>query len=356
MLNGMNHLLEQVSRHLAWTRGDGPDADVALTTRVRLARNLDGFPFPSHAAPLQLKKVMEKIAKAVEYIDRDRSLLLFPLENTHLLHRLVLYERHLASNDHLADVANRTLILSQTGAVSLMLNEEDHLRIQCILSGLCTRATWSTVDRFETLLSEELDFAYQEPHGFLTSYLTNVGTGMRVSVMVHLPALAMEGRLASVLEAAAVLGTTVRGIYGEGSPTMGNLYQISNSITLGLPEEEILARVSTIARHLIREEREARNTLLHENRIEIEDQIFRSYGILTHCRKISSLEATNHLSLIRLGVDLNLISHLKLFDINELLLAIRPGWLQLSQGHTMSPMDRDIQRAALIRKSLMPVE
>jgi len=233
-----------------------------------------------------------------------------------------------------------------------MVNEEDHLRIQCLYSGLELDEAYITANGMDDLLDERLDFAYDDRTGFLTACPTNVGTGLRASVMVHLPALAIGDEVSRVLSAVNKMGLVVRGLYGEGTEGQGNVYQVSNQITLGQSEKEILENLSLIAKQVVAEEKRYRETLMKNRRSALEDRIFRAWGILTNARSMSSEEAVRLWSDVRLGVELGLIDGPDVTHINEILVIAQPNFVMRSHGRTMSSEERDIARAELLRRHL----
>lgn len=341
-----------LSRSL-WMDGSGPAADIVLSSRVRLARNLAAHPFPHRADGPAAEKVLAAVAGAKTSLTTpERGYKLFRLSEMDPLDRILLAERHLispklADNDRWGGV-----LVSDDQAVAIMINEEDHLRIQVLFPGLSLENCWELASEIDDKLAEKLDFAYDEQRGYLTACPTNVGTGLRASVMLHLPALVMTRASSRVLGTLGKVGVAVRGVYGEGTEARGNLFQVSNQITLGQTEEEVLQNLTTVAKQIIDQERSARERLYREHKAHLEDQICRAYGILTHARMISSEEAMKLLSQVRLGIDLQVLSHVKPEVINELLIATRPAHLQKLEGKTLNPDLRDQRRAAILRGRL----
>jgi protein arginine kinase len=235
-----------------------------------------------------------------------------------------------------------------------MVNEEDHLRIQCLFSGLQLDEAWQLASQVDDAFEERLNYAFSPDYGYLTSCPTNVGTAMRASVMMHLPALVLTQQTSRIFAAITKLGFAVRGIYGEGTEARGNLFQISNQITLGQSEEDIVSHLKGVTRQIIDQERAAREHLLNENREQIEDRVARSYGIMANARIMSSEEAMKLWSDVRLGVDLKIISGIKVQVMNELLILIRPAYLQIMAGQELNPLERDMKRAALLRERMRP--
>lgn len=339
-----------------WMRGDGPEADIVISSRIRLARNLNSIPFPLIATEEQLEQVTESVGGITNQSEPQKelgSLTLLTMSQLKALEKRVLVEKHLIS-PNLADESKAgAVILSENESVSIMLNEEDHIRIQCLFPGFQLEGAWNQANSLDDWFESHLDFAFDEKYGFLTSCPTNVGTGLRASVMMHLPALVMGQHMNRILPAINQLGLVVRGIYGEGSDALGNIFQISNQITLGRSETEIIEDLANVTKQLIEQERQARKSILESSRLRLEDRIYRSYGILSNARVIESKEATQRLSDVRLGIDLGLIKGTSSTILNELIVLTQPGFLQQYAGETLSPEQRDERRAKLIRERLL---
>lgn len=336
-----------------WMEASGPAADIAISSRVRLARNLRQFPFPTRATSEQLREAARLLATAVPALSKalDRALHVVHLDQVSALDRQVLVEKHLIS-PALAKRDVGAVILSEDEAVSVMINEEDHVRIQCLMPGLQLEEAWKLADRIDDVLQEQFEFAYDVERGFLTTCPTNVGTGMRVSVMLHLPGLVLSDQISALFGTLAKVGVVARGLYGEGSQAQGNLFQISNQVTLGRSEQEMIEGVQSIAQQLIQRERSARERLYKQHKLRLEDRASRAYGLLTTARVMSSSEALQLLSDLRLGIDLSIIPHVSPQVFNDLIVAARPGFLQKVAGGTLTPEERDERRAALIRQRL----
>jgi protein arginine kinase len=339
-----------------WMRGEGPESDIVISSRIRLARNLNSIAFPLIATEDQLEQVtesVESVIKQTDVIDRLGSFELLKMNQLKALEKRVLVEKHLIS-PNLADEAKAgAVILSQNESVSIMLNEEDHLRIQCLFPGFQLENAWSQANALDDWFEQNVDFAFDEQYGFLTSCPTNVGTGLRASVMMHLPALVMTHQMNRILPAINQLGLVVRGIYGEGSDALGNIFQISNQVTLGRSEIEIIEDLANVTKQLIEQERQARRSVIETSRLRLEDRIYRSYGILSQARIIESKEATQRISDVRLGIDLGLIKGISSTILNELIILTQPGFLQQYAGEILSPDQRDERRAKLIRERLL---
>lgn len=337
-----------------WMKESGPNDDIVLSSRIRLARNLEEFVFPiltsQHDGEAVLNTVQSHVAKHTD--DELANLELLLMRDLEPIQKQVLVEKHLIS-PHLAnDSEYGAVLLSQDESISIMINEEDHLRIQHLASGLKLKEVLDRTNRIDDLLEETLDYAFDEKRGYLTSCPTNVGTGMRASVMMHLPALVISQQLNRIVPAINQLGLVVRGIYGEGSEALGNLFQISNQITLGKSESDIVEDLQGVVLQLIEQERYARDMLLQNSKIQLEDRVYRSLGVLQNSRIIDSKEAANCLSDVRLGIDLSLIDNISRTIINELMILTQPGFLQQFAGERLNPNERDIRRATIIREVL----
>lgn len=338
-----------------WMKGEGPDSDIVLSSRIRLARNLQEYPFPMLATESQSQQLSDTIKRLVEEqkLNPVGQFDYLPLLELSDLHKRVLVEKHLISPNLANEARGGGVLLSDNEAISVMVNEEDHLRIQCLYPGFQLKEAWEMANAMDDAFESELDYAYDEHKGFLTSCPTNVGTGIRASVMMHLPALVITQQMNRILSAITQVGLAVRGIYGEGSEAVGNIFQISNQITLGQTEEEIIDNLYSVAKQIIEHERSARGKLLQESKIRLEDRVNRSYGILSHARIMDSKEAAQRLSDVRLGIDLGMIQGTSATILNELMVMTQPGFLQQYFGEKLTPGERDIRRASLIRERLM---
>lgn len=338
-----------------WMDGSGPMSEIALSSRVRLARNLAGVPFPHAMNDSQGKMVIDQAKEAIKELNRFGFLgkmEFYLLNGVPPLDRRVLVEKHLISPQHSEGEKPKALALAPDESVSIMVNEEDHLRVQCLFSGLQPEAALKLALRVDNALESKMDFAYTDRLGYLTCCPTNTGTGLRASVMVHLPGLGISNQLGRVFQTAAQLGLTVRGFYGEGTEAVGNIFQISNQITLGRSEEEIVANLQAVASKIIEQERLARENLKRDPSHSLEDRIWRSFGILSHARVISSDEAMKLLSDVRLGLALGIINTVDQKTLNQLLVSIRPAFLQKQAGGELTPYERDQRRAAMIRSKI----
>ncbi len=329
-------------------------ADIVLSTRIRLARNLSECPFPNVAPADQADQVFEKIA-ALEKSKHSTGLGAFELvKMSHLdsLERQVLVERHLVSPALVEKPQSGACLISENQEISIMVNEEDHLRIQCLFAGLQLKEALNTAFKVDDWLETEVTYAFDEKLGYLTSCPSNVGTGLRASVMMHLPALAVSRKLENIIDTINKMGLVVRGVYGEGSRSFGNIYQISNQVTLGKSEEAIILDLERVVDQIVVYERQTRESFLKMGRIQLEDRVFRSLGILRNARLITSSEAAQRLSEVRVGIDLGVIKELSPVVFNELIIATQPGCLQKFAGESLHPRERDFIRAQVIREKL----
>lgn len=343
---------------MSWYLDKGPENDVVLSSRVRLARNLKNYPFPSkitqESAETASSKVKEAILNASSNLSKEFSYI--GMNELTDVEKVTLLEKHLVSVDLIKNSPKSGILMSKDENLSIMLNEEDHIRIQSILPGMQLNQAWELADKIDNIIEEKIEYAFNENYGYLTSCPTNVGTGMRASVMVHLPSLSMIGYINGLLSTVGKLGLAVRGTYGEGSQSVGNLYQISNQVTLGQSEDDIISNISGVIAQITEQERMARNKILKESGIQFEDKIFRSYGIFTNARLLTSNECMNLLSDIKLGVDLGLINNISQKVISELMIITQPASLQKMAGRTLDDEERDIKRAEVVRKKLLKKE
>lgn len=329
------------------------DNDVVLSSRIRLARNLKNIPFPSIMNDNDAKKVIDDVKKA---IFNSKTILVtqfseYDMGKINPLERQSLVELHLISPDLAQNTKNGCALIKSDNSVSIMINEEDHIRIQTIYKGLNLSEAWDIADKIDDLLEESIDYAYDEKLGYLTSCPTNVGTGIRASVMVHLPALNITGQVGNILSSVSKIGITVRGMFGEGSSSLGDLYQLSNQVTLGQSEREIIENLEGIVNQIISSERSARKDLFNKRRIQIEDRVGRAYGLISNAKVMSTNEFMRLISDVRLGVILNLIN-IDLNKIDEMTSHIQPGNLQKIIGKQLEPYERDIKRAEYVAKIL----
>lgn len=336
----------------SWLKGSGPNADIVISSRIRLARNLFGIPFPHWAKKHQSEQVLVMAKNAFDRIKVLKSSLFLRLDDLDSIDKQFLVERHLMSNEHAMRSNQKGLLVSEDEDIAIMVNEEDHLRVQVMESGFDLDGTWRVINDLDNRLSQFLPYAFKKEWGYLTACPTNTGTAMRGSVMLHLPALVMVRQMNRVLEAIAKLSFTARGLYGEGTQASGNFFQISNQVSLGQREEEILGNIKGVIRQIIDQEQKAREVLLAEHRDMLEDRVWRSHGTLKNAHIISSNETVELLSMLRLGQDLNLIRGLDRGLINELFILTQPAHLQKLENKKLSTNERDVKRAKIIREKL----
>lgn len=344
-----------LERSSKWMEGSGPQADIVISSRIRLARNLKGMPFPNLMNEAQEVKVIRQVSQAIRapgVFQAVGELKLQTLRELSPVERQILVEKHLISPDLAEGKGEKAVVLRDDEAISIMVNEEDHLRLQCLLPALMLHEAWRLADAADDALENELDFAFDQERGYLTACPTNVGTGLRASTMLHLPALVLTKQAGQVLTALTKVGVTVRGLYGEGTEAQGNIFQVSNQITLGRSEEEIINNLSAVTVRLADQEREARELLRKQNRWQLEDRVGRAYGILTNARVLSSQEALQLLSDVRLGVEMKILRGIDQRLINQLMVRIQPAYLQFTAGKEMTPFERDVRRAAMVREFL----
>ena len=335
-----------------WLRGSGPEADIVISSRVRLARNLADYPFISRATATDRTQIEEALRERILSIVAASDPLYVNIEELEGVDRQLLVERHLISREHAESEGTRAVAIDPREKFSLMVNEEDHLRIQVMQSGLALKSVWEQIDRIDDLIEEKVTYAFHEQLGYLTACPTNVGTGMRVSVMLHLPALVITRQIEKVFRSLQKINLAVRGLYGEGSQAMGDFYQISNQITLGRSEQKLIEEIGDTVPVIIDYERKARDFLISESRENLHDQVSRAYGILRTARTISSEETMHLLSSVRMGVNMGLIPDLEIPDINQLFIHTQPAHLQKISGSELDATDRNIERAQYLRRHL----
>lgn len=335
-----------------WLKGTGTQANIVMSSRVRLARNLAVRPFPNKARKKDLLEIMSLIEAVIKDISFFKDSIFLKISELDNVDKQFLIERHLMSHEHATNTDGKALIVSKEEVLSVMVNEEDHLRIQILQSGFDLDETWRIANSIDDALSENLDFAYSATWGYLTACPTNTGIAMRGSVMLHLPALVMTKQISKVLAAISKLSFASRGFYGEGTQASGNFYQISNQVSLGNGELDIIQNINGLIRQIIDQEEQARQALLVQSKPMLEDKIFRSLGVLKNAHIISSQETVDLLSMVRLGIDLNIITDVNRKAINELFIMIQPAHLQKIEGKKLTASERDTKRASVIRQKL----
>ena len=335
-----------------WLRGSGPEADIVISSRIRLARNLAGYPFTNRASDQEQGEIERFLHDRIDQINADSEFLYINVNTLPDLDRQFLVERQLISREHAEGEGSRGVAFGKKENVSLMVNEEDHLRIQVMCSGFDLESAWNEINRVDDVLEQHVTYAFHERWGYLTACPTNVGTGIRVSVMLHLPALVITKEIEKVFRALQKISLAVRGLYGEGSQAMGDFYQISNQTTLGKCEEEIIKNVTAVIPRIIDYERRAREALVKENRQNLHDKVSRAYGILKTAQTISSEETMHLLSSVRMGVNLGLIADLAIPTVNELFIQTQPAHLQKLRGAALESGERNVARASYLRSRL----
>jgi protein arginine kinase len=341
---------------IGWLDGSGPEGHMVLSTRVRLARNLAGRPFPIRSTEDDRESVLSTVQDAAAATTSLRGATTLRLDRLARADRQLLHERHLVSKELSApdaDLPPRSgaAVLLQ-GALGIMVNEEDHLRLQGLYSGFATEAAWAGVGTLDTELGQRLAFAFHPEFGYLTSCPTNVGTGLRASVLIHLPGLVLTKEINKVLQSLVQVGLTFRGLYGEGSEVVGNFFQLSNQTTLGKTESDLMNHLAEIVRQVIGYETQAREVLLRDAPGVIEDKVWRAYGLLRHARRLSFEEAMNLLSAVRLGVGLGLVPDVGMYTLNKLLVFTQPAHLSAMAGRELGEDELPVRRADYVRRTL----
>jgi protein arginine kinase len=330
-----------------WLCGSGPESDIVISTRMRLARNLSGCPFPSQASPRQRTSVFNKVCGAVEASKGFSAVNFASMEP---LDRHYLVERRIATPDLISMEGDRGVAFDGEGRISVLINEEDHLRMQCLMPGCMPIESWECVDVLDDGLGMLLDFAFERRRGFLTCCPTNSGTGLRVSFQLHLPALILTRSLDPVLQGACRLGIAVRGFFGEHSDVVGGFFQLSNQASMGADEREFIEATGRTVREIVDCEKRARKRLLEEASLELSDKIYRAYGILAYARTLSVAEFLNCASALRLGADTGLLSEVPVRSLNMAMLAVMPAHLQKSAGRTLDERELSVFRADRVRE------
>lgn len=339
----------------AWLSGQGPEADVVLSSRIRLARNLSALPFPARAKRGEQRLVLERVSDAVKKTMTLAESFILNLGSLDKIDRQFLMERHLISYEHLQANWERGLVIGQGEKVSIMVNEEDHLRLQVLESGLALSKAWESLNQTDDELAKCLPYAFSSQWGFLTACPTNTGTGLRASCLMHLPALVYTEEIEHVLQNLSKIGMVARGFYGEGTKVMGDFFQISNATTMGQTEVEIIDNLERVVKQIIDYEKKNRTKLVADAdyaKIRTEDMVYRAYGTLLNARTLTYEEAINLLSKIRLGIYSGFSLEADIGSLNELLLLTQPAHLQEVARKELSHLERDIFRAEFIRQNL----
>ena len=342
---------------LSWLEASGPHSDVVLSTRVRLARNLQGHAFSPRIQDEERLRILANVQEAARKGSLLRDGVSVDVASLPRLSRQVLLERHLVSRELVGEGtpgphAGAGLIIGPAEQAGVMINEEDHLRLQSLMSGLRLREAYAQVDALDDELGSELPMAFHHEFGYLTSCPTNVGTGLRASILVHLPGLVLTKEIGKVLQGIGQVGLTFRGLYGEGSEVVGNFFQISNQTTLGKPEEDLVDHLHKIVQQVIQYEMQARSVLMREASAVMEDKIWRAYGLLRYARSLSFDEVMNLLSGVRLGVSMKLLSGVSVYTLNKIMIYTQPAHLEQAAGRRLSEAESDLHRAAYVRRTL----
>ena len=332
-----------------WLEADGEESEIIMSSRVRVARNLARHRFTHNCDAEELSDVLAEVSDAAGKTKTFKESLFVGMGEVSTLDRQFLSERHLVSRDFLHNSSHRGLVLNGAEDVCLMINEEDHLRLQAYGSGLDLKRTWARATRLDDELTQGLDIAFNEHFGFLTACPTNAGTGLRVSVLIHLPGLVHSKEINKLLESLNKLNHTMRGFYGEGSEVMGNLFQLSNTATLGTSEEDIIKNLREMALKVVGFERRARDMLFTKARSLLEDKVWRAYGLLRYAHSVNTKEALSLISAVRLGVGVGIIDDVSIKTLNRLLVYTQPAHLQKLEDKSMNSQERDVARADYIR-------
>jgi protein arginine kinase len=336
-----------------WIKAHGQDNDIVISSRIRLARNISNKLMPTKLNKEQAQEIIDLVYDSLKNSNASISheFELIQMDQTSPLEKQVLVEKHLISPD-LSKGTMGAVLIQKGEQVSIMINEEDHLRIQCIMPGFQLNKVWNMANKMDDLLEEIIPFSFHEKWGYLTACPTNIGTGMRASVMVHLPCLVLTGQINSLMQTIAKFGLTIRGIYGEGTEFLGDLFQISNQVTLGSTEEDIINNIHSVAKEIIKRERQIRANMKEYNPLNLQDKIYRAYGILKNARILSSEESMKLLSYVRLGIDLEYIEDISIDVVNHLMINTQAGMLQKKFNKSMDEKERDFIRTEYIREKI----
>lgn len=339
-----------------WLAKQGPNQDVVISTRLRVARNISNYKFPLFISMEEADEITDKVLNSVKENFKDEKYNFYRVRDLEKRERQTYVEEHLISPFLVQNPDKSSFLVRDDGRVTIMINEEDHIRIQTLTPGLNFEDGWSLCNEIDDKLENNIDYSFDKDFGYLTTCPTNVGTGLRASVMLHLPCLSITGHMNSIIDSLRKIGLAVRGVYGEGSNASGFLYQISNQITLGESEENIINKLNKVIKQLVNRERNTRDWLIQNRKIELEDRVYRSRGILQNSRIISSEEAINHLSNVKLGYEAGILIDERFKSILALMIDIRPFNIQKGQGEDIKDTQRDIIRAKKIRNYFENVE
>lgn len=345
----VNELLDHGRGWLA----TGEQNQIVISSRIRLARNLKDKVFPGWGGEEECVGIWESICSTLlHHVEVLQPALAVGMEELTDLDKIILVERHLMSREQAEKGRGSGLLIREDESMSVMVNEEDHLRLQVLKRGLDLEGAWRLIDQLDTEIESQMEFAFSPTLGYLTSCPTNVGTGMRASVMMHLPGLVLMNQINPIIKGLGKIGLTVRGLWGEGTESAGNMFQISNQMTLGDDEPSIVTNIDQVAREVVEHELNARGVLMEKKKIMVEDQVGRAYGILANAHLLSSKEALDLLSSLRLGIDLGIVKKVGRSEVDELLMLVQAGHLQKLEGRSLNPKGRDKCRAKRIRDAL----
>lgn len=337
------------------TKRVGPHDRIVMSSRVRLARNIKNVAFPGFAKKPERVKALELVRPAIETLPQMSDSFSESMDNLPTLDKQILVERHLISREHAAKSAGSGLVVNKEESLCVMINEEDHLRMQALRPGLQLKQAWMAIDSVDSELEKRLDYAFSNELGYLTACPTNLGTGIRVSAMLHLPGLVLAEHINQIIQSVNKLGLAVRGLYGEGTEALGNVFQVSNQMTLGETETDIVERLNKVLLQIIEHEENARTMLLEKKPKMVYNHIGRAYGILANAHSISSKETMNLLSLMRLGVDMSLFAGVDRAFVDELFIITQPAHLQKMYTEKLAAEERDVLRADMLRDRLRTV-
>lgn len=339
-----------------WLSEQGLSSDIVFSSRLRLARNFQGYNFPYYASLEQKREIVNIVKEVYKKVDILKDAIFIVMDELDNVDKQFLLERHLISREHMSvtnkEKGTKALILSSDEKISIMINEEDHLRIQVIAAGLNLEWCWQTINRIDDSLAEFIKFSFTPEFGYLTSCPTNVGTALRASCMLRLPALVLTKKINKILQLLAKISFATRGLFGEGTASVGDFFQVSNQVSLGLPERELIDSLWGIVNQLITQELDARQILIKKYRYSLEDNVWRALGALRYCRLITSKEALAHLSMLVLGINLGIIKGISKEMVTNLFILIQPAHLQKIEGKNLKEKDRDYLRAKLLREKL----
>lgn len=335
-----------------WLKKKGPHSDIVYSSRVRLARNFKGFPFSNRCTEQQLRDIISLVRSCANRCPQLNDARFYSFKDMSMIDRQFLVERFLISRDLAQSAGEKGVIVDASERISLMINEEDHLRMQTLRSGLLLAEAWGELNELDNELDKSLDFAFEEPWGYLTACVSNPGTGLRSSVMIHLPGLIMTKRIVNILQKSGKMQLAIRGLHGEGSEMLGDYFQISNQVTLGKREEEIVEMTEDMAKDLVDQERDARDHLMKNEKLLLEDRVGRAIGILSGAKILTTREAMELLSHIRLGIYCEMIPGINPETVDALIVEMQPAHLQKRFPDHMEPLARDIERARLVKETL----